>query len=56
MFTGIIQGTGIVEAVEHSAEEGADFTRRPAGFLTDAVTGEQGTYRPTCRSPICGRT
>ena len=50
MFTGIIQGTGIVEAVEHSTGGGRIFIRRPAGFLTDAVTGESVGTHGVCLS------
>lgn len=50
MFTGIIQGVGIVEAVECPTGGGRIFIRKPAGFLAGAVTGESVGTHGVCLS------
>ena len=50
MFTGIIQGVGVVESVEPSSGGGRIFIRKPAGFLAEARTGESVGVQGVCLS------
>ena len=50
MFTGIIQGVGTVESVEHASGGGRIFIRKPKGFLPDASTGESVGIQGVCLS------
>ncbi len=50
MFTGIIQGVGVVETVEPSPGGGRIFIRKPEGFLPEAVTGESVGIQGVCLS------
>ena len=50
MFTGIIQGVGVVVSVEPSSGGGRIFIRKPEGFLPDAATGESVGIQGVCLS------
>jgi riboflavin synthase len=50
MFTGIIQGVGVVDSVEPSSGGGRIFIRKPEGFLPNASTGESVGIQGVCLS------